>query len=183
MLRHSRIWIHSGGDINSHGTYSPATVSYIVYFRAESGEFPAEHPLCSYSQQAVQQDHRFSRTGQGRGLVFLRWRRYFRQLPHGKFTPFVARVSGSDAYFPAMLFQYVKDGEGISPVIPFAHIGYAQARDGEELHEGFSNTGGGQFHQGSGWCSANDEFAFRDLHIFRGANFHGTLMETAFTLS
>ena len=82
-------------------------------------------------------------------------------------------VSGSDAYFPAMLFQYVKDGEGVSPVISFAHIGYAQARDGEELHEGFSNTGGGQFHQGSGWCSANDEFAFRDLHIFRRANFHG----------
>ena len=24
-----------------------------------------------------------------------------------------------------MLFQYVKDGEGISPVIPFAYIGYA----------------------------------------------------------
>ena len=183
MLRHSRIWIHSGGDINSHGTYSPATVSYIVHFRAESGDFPPEHSLCPYSQQAVQQDHRFSRMGKGRGLVFLRGRRYFRQLPHGKFTPFVARVSGSEAYFPAMLFQYVKDGEGISPVIPFAYIGYAQSRVWEELHERFRNTGRGQFHQGSGWCSANDELAFRDLHIFRGANFHGILIEAAFTVS
>ena len=103
--------------------YSPATVSYIVHFRAESGAFPPEHSLCPYSQQAGQQDHMFSRMGKGRGLVFLRGRRYFRQLPHGKFTPCVARVSGSEADFPAMLFQYVKDGEGISPVIPFAYIG------------------------------------------------------------
>ena len=125
FLGHPRIRVNSGGKVDRHRAHGSAAVPQVVHFRAEGGDFLAEQPFCSNAQQAVQQNHGLARTGQRRFLVFLGRRRYFRELPHGQFPPFRARVGGAETCFPAMLFQDIEDGEGVSAVVAFPHVGYA----------------------------------------------------------